>query len=81
MFLTRGTCGPKNYHCKGRYPKVLGEAIPRDTGFPPLTVNSHRNESLTHMCSLKRQERRRQEKGLTRKKRKGEADKDEEREV
>lgn len=56
--------------------RFVGEAIPRDTEFPPLTVNSHRNESLTHMCLLKRQERRTEEKGLVRKKRKGEGDKD-----
>lgn len=57
--------------------RFVGEVILRDTEFPPLIVNSHRNESLTHMCLLKRQERR-QEKGLMRKKRKGEGDKDEE---
>lgn len=61
--------------------RFVGEAIPRDSEFLPLTVNSHRNESLTHMCLLKRQERRREEKGLVRKKRKGKGDKDEKIEV
>lgn len=61
--------------------RFVGEAIPRDTEFLPLTLNSQMNESLTHENLLKMQERRRQEKGIMRKRRKGERDKDKEGEM
>lgn len=73
MFLARGIYGQRTITAKADNLKFVGEAIPRDAEFPSLTVNSHRNESLTHTCSLKSQERRKQKKGLIGKKRKGEA--------
>lgn len=72
-------CGPENCPCRAGTLRFVGEAIPRDTEFPPLTLNSQRNESLTHRLFLKMQGRmRRQAKGMEKKKRKGEGDKDEE---
>ena len=72
-------CGPEDCPCRAGTLRFVGEAIPRDTEFPPLTLNSQRNESLTHKLFLKMQGRmRRQEKGLESKKRKGEGNKDEE---
>lgn len=56
--------------------RFVGEAIPRDTGLLPLTLNSQMNESLTHTHLLKMQEK--EEKGLMRKRRKREGDKDKE---
>lgn len=71
-------CGPENCPRRAGTLRFVGEAIPRDTEFLPLTLNSQRNESLTHRLFLKMQGRmRRQVKGME-KKRKGEGDKDEE---